>query len=165
MKEQTIKEFVHELRKIKNRLMETEDLAESEAYLRRVTEIVVLLRGKDSAEQMRTHIMHYYMNCIDKAELLNHLEEFIELLKKEAEANGESVDEPTVSGICAEVKDVCANVLGVFCKEAGTAYKDIGRTIKEGTPNCVSTIQYLKEAPKRAEKALKGKLRNWLMSD
>lgn len=165
MKDQTIKEYVHELRKIKSRLLETEEPAKSELYLGRLTEIVVLLRDKDSAGKMRTHIMHYYMNAMDKAELLECLEEFIQDLKQEAEAEGENVDGPTVTGMCTEVKDACANVLSVIYKEAGAACEDIGRTIKEGTPNCVEAIHYLKQTPKRAESALKGKLRKWLMPD
>lgn len=161
----TIKEYVLELRKIKSRLLETEDTAECEAYLNRLTEIIVFLRDKDSAERMREHIMHYYMNRMEKAELLEHLGEFIQELKQEAEADGEMVDEPTVTGMYSEVKDACVKVFGVFRKEAGSACKNIGKTIKEGTPNCVSAIQYLKKTPKRAENTLKEKLRNWLDFD
>ncbi len=164
-KQPTIKEYVLELRNIKSRLLKTEDSVESEAYLKRLTEIVVLLREKDSAQKMRSHIMHYYMNNIGKAELLDYLGEFIKELKKEAESDGENVDEPTLAGMYSEVKDVCVNVLGVFCREAGSACRDIGKTFKEGTPNCVSTIQYLRDTPKRAENVIKEKLRNWLNSD
>ncbi len=161
----TIKEYVLELRKIKSTLLKIEDSVESEVYLKRLTEIVVLLREKDSAKKMRSHIMHYYMNRISKAELLEYLGEFIQALKKEAEADGENVDEPTLDGMYSEVKEACVNILGVFGREAGNACRDIGKTLKEGTPNCVSAIQYLKDTPKRAENVLKEKLRNWLNSD
>ena len=80
----TIKEYVLELRKIKSTLLKIEDSVESEVYLKRLTEIVVLLREKDSAKKMRSHIMHYYMNRISKAELLEYLGEFIQALNQPA---------------------------------------------------------------------------------
>ena len=161
----TIKETISELRNIKCKLQASEDVHADEVYLKRLTELVVLFREKKASEKMRSYIVEYYMNRIEKDQLLKHLEMYIKELKKEAYETGENVDEPTVSGICAEVKNVCGDVLKVLCKEAGVICKDVGKTVAEDTPNCANAIKYLKGTPKRAEKALKGKLRDWLLSD
>ncbi len=165
MMKKNLKEVVTELRDIKKKLQLTDDPEVNEVYLKRLTELAVVMRGRKTADAMQTVLVRYYRNQVDKNVLLKTLEEFIQELKKEARENGEIVDPPTVNGMFSEVKDVCADVFGTLHTEVKAVCKDVGKTIREDAPTCASAINYVKGTPKRAEKALKNNLRKWLMSD
>lgn len=158
-------EIIAQLKAIRSNLEVTEDFQEIEMYMRRLTEIAVVMRDMESAQNMRKYITHYYMNKLDMEGLLVRLDEFIESFQIEAQSRSESEAETTVGDVCEEVKNVCVNAWNIMRKEAGTACRDIGKTIREETPNCATAINYLKETPKRAEKAIKSGLKKWLFSD
>ncbi len=158
-------EIIAQLKAIRRNLEVAEDFYDIEMYMKRLTEIAVIMRDMESAQEMRKHITRYYMNKLEMEDLLDRLDEFIEAFQIEVEERSKCESETTVGDVCEEVKNVCVNAWSIMRKEAGAACRDIRKTIREETPNCANAIGYIKDTPKRAEKAIKGGIRKWLFSD
>lgn len=164
MSKNNVTEIINQLNTIRATLGVTEDFQEIEMCIRRLIEIVIAMKDLDTAKMLRSHITLYYMNKMDMEVLLESLDDFIEEVM-EISGDEENAGESTIAAVCKEVKNVCGSIWNVVQKETGAACKEIGRTLREETPNCANTINYVKETPKRAERAIKDSLRKWLFSD
>ena len=169
MKKADIRYEVTELAQMSTTLREANEDEEVSSYLMHIYYNMCDLTFEpdyaNSAEEIIQCIDTYMDNDVSKAkrEVLSKLEALIEKMQEDMQKLEETSQ---MQAVCEEIRATCSNVASIISREAKTAWKDVGETIKaQEMPECTEAIAEVKKIPKRFKRNLKKGIKKWLKED
>lgn len=162
MKTENMRQMINELTEIRNSLAEAKNNESTNGLriarnLDRLFRYVAFFRENREFEKFNEHLyeaIQSYLGSICTLEaVIEELDNLIEEIATE--------EVKPVGNVASEIKTVCRDIAETVINTG----KKINRIVKEDMPVCKEKIEYLKGTPHRAEKKIKYKFRNWLLSD